>query len=106
MNMLGIAERPKQRRSKAEDRIDARLPAETKRVIEHAASLIGVTVSDFVINQAYNAAQTVIKDRERWVLDRAQSNAFVETLLNPPEPSEGLKQAAARFKAQEGLDPR
>lgn len=104
--MLAVAEKAQraQHRSKAEDRIDARLPTETKRVIEHAATLIGVTLSDFVISQAYRAAQMVIQERERWVLDRAQSQAFAETLLNPPEPSQALKQAVARFKAEHGSD--
>lgn len=98
--MHALAARAPQRQTKATDRIDARLPTESKRIIEQAAGLIGVTVSDFVITHAYQAAQAVIQDRERWVFDRAQSQAFVESLLNPPEPSEGLKQAVARFKAQ------
>lgn len=92
-------DRPR-RRSKAEERIDARMPRDTKRIIEQAASLVGVTVSDFVIAQAYQAAQTVIKERERWVLNRAQSQAFVEAILNPPEPGHALKRAAARYKAK------
>ena len=92
-------DRPR-RRTKAEERIDARMPRDTKRIIEQAATLVGVTVSDFVIAQAYQAAQTVIRERETWVLNRAQSQAFVEALLNPPEPSPALKRAAARFKAK------
>lgn len=97
--MYALAEKAPQRRTKAADRIDARLPTESKRVIEHAAGLIGVTVSDFVITQAYQAAQAVIRDRERWVFGRAQSQAFADALITPPEPNDALKQAVARFKA-------
>lgn len=97
--MYALAETAPLPKSKAADRIDARLPTETKRIIEHAASLIGVTVSDFVISQSYKAAQAVIQERERWVLNRAQAQAFAETMTTPPEPNDALKQAAARFKA-------
>ena len=89
-----------QRRSKAEELIDARMPTDTKRIIEQAATLVGITVSDFVISHAYQAAQAVIRDRERWVLNRAQSRAFAEALLNPPEPNEALTRAAERYKAR------
>jgi uncharacterized protein (DUF1778 family) len=81
------------------DRIDVRIPRETKRVIERAAALIGTTTSDFITMQAYEAAQRVIEGQGRWVLDDAQSKAFVEALINPPEPNAALKAAAKRYKA-------
>jgi uncharacterized protein (DUF1778 family) len=86
MAMLAIAKTaPRaQHRSKAEDRVDARLPTETKRVIEHAATLIGVTVSDFVISQAYRAARTLIPVTLIGRLARAQNRVGTrsgETLL-------------------------
>ena len=59
--MYALAETARRPKSKAADRIDARLPTESKCIIEHAASLIGVTVSDFVISQAYQAAQAVLQ---------------------------------------------
>lgn len=97
--MLAREETKGRRGTKAEERIDARMPRDTKRIIEQAANLIGVTVSDFVINQAYQAAQTVIKDHDRWVLNRIQSEAFADSLLHPPEPNLALRQAAVRSKS-------
>ena len=38
------------------------------------------------------------EDKEVWKLNAAQSEALVETLLNPPEPSAALRAAAARYK--------
>lgn len=35
---------------------------------------------------------------ETWILNEADSNAFVEILLNPPEPNTALKAAAERYK--------
>ena len=80
------------------DRIDVRLPSETKRVIERAASLIGTTTSDFITMKAYEAAQRVVEGHDRWVLNTAQSKAFVDALLNT-EPNAALRAAARDHKA-------
>ena len=89
------------RRPKAEERIDARLPAETKQLIERAAVITGVTVSDFIISRAYEAAAAVVQGYDAWTLNRRDSKAFVDALLNPPEPNEALRAAAARYKAHQ-----
>lgn len=85
------------RRPKAEDRIDARLPADTKQLIERAAVITGVTLSDFVISRAYEAAAAIVREHDTWVLSRRESKAFVDALLNPPEPNKALRAAAARY---------
>lgn len=96
---LQRSDRPaRARRPKAGDRIDARLPSETKEIIERAAFLSGVTLSDFVVSRAYEAAVSVVSRHEGWVLNREQSKAFCEALLNPPEPNDVLKAAAAHYK--------
>ena len=91
---------PRTRRPKAEGRIDARLPTETKQLIERAAVLSGVTLSDFVVSKAYEAAQVLVREHEGWVLNRRQSKAFVEALLNPSEPNEALRAAATRYRSE------
>ena len=88
------------RRPKAEDRIDARLPAETKQLIERAAVITGVTLSDFVISRAYEAAAAIVREHDTWVLSRRESKAFVEALLSPPAPNKALRAAAARYKTR------
>jgi uncharacterized protein (DUF1778 family) len=90
------------RRPKAEDRIEARLPAATKQLIERAAGLTGVTLSDFVISKAYEAASIVVREHESWVLSRQQGKAFTEALLHPPEPNAALRAAAAQYKSRVG----
>jgi|HubBroStandDraft_1064217.scaffolds.fasta_scaffold532234_2 uncharacterized protein (DUF1778 family) len=87
------------RRPKAEDRIDARLPADTKQIIERAAVITGVTLSDFVISRAYEAAAAIVREHDTWVLSRRESKAFVDALLNPPEPNKALRAAASRYKS-------
>lgn len=95
-----VAPQTHMRRPKADGRIDARLPAETKLLIERAALITGVTLSDFVISHAYEAARTVVRDHDAWVLNRRQSKAFVEALLHPPEPNAALRAAASRHKSR------
>ncbi len=99
--MLDFAEpTARNRRPKAEERIDARLPAETKQFIERAAGISGVTLSDFVISKAYEAARTIVREHDTWVLNRQDSKAFVDAMLDPPEPNDALKDAASRYKAR------
>ncbi len=99
--MLATPEKEsRSRRPKSEERIDARLPAETKQIIERAAGITGVTTSDFIISKAYEAAAAVIHDYEIWTLNRRDSKAFVDALLHPPEPNEALKAAATRYKTR------
>jgi uncharacterized protein (DUF1778 family) len=98
--LKAAGQQARSRRPKAEERIDARLPAETKQLIERAAGITGVTVSDFIISTAYDAASAVVKDYDTWVLNRRDSKAFVQALLDPPEPNNALKAAAARYKSR------
>jgi uncharacterized protein (DUF1778 family) len=95
-----VAQETRSRRPKAEDRIDARLPADTKQLIERAAVITGVTLSDFVISRAYEAAAAIVREHDTWVLSRRDSKAFVDTLLNPPAPNKALRAAAARYKSR------
>ena len=99
--MLDMAEpTARNRRPKAEDRIDARLPADTKQFIERAAGISGVTLSDFVISKAYEAARAIIREHDIWVLNRQDSKAFADAMLDPPEPNDALKAAASLYKAR------
>lgn len=84
--------------SQKSSRLEARITAEQKELIERAAGYQGRTVSDFVVNTVQEAAKAVIRDHEVLRLNRSQSRAFVETLLHPPEPNEALEQAAEEYR--------
>jgi uncharacterized protein (DUF1778 family) len=90
------------RRPKAEERIDARLPAETKQMLERAAVITGVSLSDFVISKAFEAATTIVREHDTWMLNRRQSKAFVDALLHPPQPNAVLRDAARRYRSRTG----
>jgi len=77
--------------SNKKERIDLRIPAETKEVIKNAAQIKGMNTTDFIISAAYDAAQNTILGREIMHLNAEQSRRVAERLINPGEPSEALK---------------
>ena len=84
-------------------RLEARISAEQKALLQQAATLSGCTLSEFVVASAQEAAAKVIRDHEAIRLSRAEQIAFVTALLDPPEPGDRLRQAAATYRQQMGL---
>ncbi len=67
-------------------------------MLELAASLTGRNQSDFVRASVEKEARQVIKDYKEMKLSKRDSEALAEALINPPEPSQHLKEAAERYK--------
>jgi uncharacterized protein (DUF1778 family) len=42
----------------------------------------------------------LVPEHETWVLNRRESEAFVEALLNPSAPGDALREAAARYRSR------
>ncbi|GAA0523782.1 DUF1778 domain-containing protein [Deinococcus depolymerans] len=72
-------------------RLEFRVPGRQKEIIESAANLQGVTVSDFLASVAHREAVKVIRDNAVIQLTHDQSVRFVEALLSPPAPNEALR---------------
>jgi uncharacterized protein (DUF1778 family) len=79
-------------------RAEARLLPEQKERIERADGLVGLSVSDFMVRHADEAAIRTIQQHTSWTLDDRDRDAFAALLLNPPEPSARMKIAVRRFK--------
>ncbi|MGH6905131.1 MAG: DUF1778 domain-containing protein [Geminicoccaceae bacterium] len=73
-----------------------RIDAAGKRTLERAASYTGSSLSDFVITRALAAANEVVQARETVMLSGRDWDAFLDALVNPPEPSAELKRALRR----------
>jgi len=84
-------------RTRKEQRLEARITPDQKRLIERAAELRGTTVTEFVVASAQQAAADTIKVLT--LRDQARK-AFVNTILNPPLPNKAARAAARRYKAQ------
>ncbi|MBZ5521840.1 MAG: DUF1778 domain-containing protein [Acidobacteriia bacterium] len=80
------------------DRIVVWLDPDQKRRIEYAASMKGMSISDFIVSGADAAAMQTIQQHELWLLTGRDREAFVEALLHPPVPSARMKAAARRYR--------
>ena len=84
------------------ERLEARVTAEQKALIEHAAALEGRSITDFVLTSVQDAAKRAIAEHEVIQLSVKDSKAFVEALLNPREPSKKMRERAAAYVARYG----
>jgi len=84
------------------ERLDARVTPEEKQVIETAASLRGISVTDLLRTSVRDAARRIIRENEVLTLSERDSKTFVEALMNPPKPNKKLLAAAKRFKQEVG----
>ncbi|MHB8347409.1 MAG: type II toxin-antitoxin system TacA family antitoxin [Acidiferrobacterales bacterium] len=74
------------------DRVHLRLDAATKRKLERAATYAQKSVTEFVLSQAVEAADHVIKTHEQHVLSTADWETFCEALDRPSKPNRALKE--------------
>ena len=82
------------------ERTEARLLPEQKKRIERAARLKGLSLSDFIVQHADEAAKKTIEEHTSWTLSDRDRDVFVQALLNPPRPSIRMKRAVRRYKQQ------
>lgn len=90
-------------RLRKEERLEARLTPDQKRLIERAAQLRGTTVTDFVVVSAQQAAARTINDFESLTLREEAREVFVHAVLNPTAPNKAARAAAQRYRKQMGL---
>jgi uncharacterized protein (DUF1778 family) len=81
-----------------QERLEARVTRQQKRLIERAAYLRGTSVTDFVVASAQQAAAATIKDSELLSLRDEAREVFVNALLNSPAPNRASRAAARRYK--------
>ena len=79
-------------------RLEVRVSAAQKSLLQHAAALSGRTLSEFVVTSAQDAARRVIAEHASISLSREEQLAFVQALLQPPEPNARLERAAKTYR--------
>jgi uncharacterized protein (DUF1778 family) len=79
-------------------RIEARVSPKLKRLFERAAEIEGITLTDFAISSMQRAAASVVQEHTVIELSARNQRAFLEALVNPPEPNEALRKAARAYK--------
>jgi len=83
---------------KARERIDIRLRPEVKSLIEKAAHIKGLTITDFIVQTAVDNAKQTIRENETWTLERPDAEIFAAALTNPVSLGPQLTAAAKRYK--------
>jgi uncharacterized protein (DUF1778 family) len=79
-------------------RLETRVTAEQKTLIEHAAALQGRTVTDFVLTSVQDAARRTIEEHQQVELSVRDSEAFVDALLNPKPVNDRLRETIRRYR--------
>jgi uncharacterized protein (DUF1778 family) len=83
-----------------DDRLQVRLDAESKSVLQRAASYRHKTVSQFVLATALEEAEKVIRENEVVTLSSPDWKIFYDALTRPPAPNPALRKAFAKYKKQ------
>ena len=83
-----------------QDRLHLRLDTAAKRKIERAASYQRKSTSEFVLSNALSAAETVLEQQQRIVLQEADWRLFMDALEHPP-PANAHLVAALRAHDQD-----
>ena len=100
--MANVASKSAPGRTRAQ-RLETRVTAEQKTLIEHAAALQGRTVTDFVLTSVQDAARRTIEQHQQVVLSVRDSQAFVEALLTPKPVNDRLRDTVRRYREATGV---
>ena len=84
-------------------RLETRVTAEQKIMIERAAALQGRSVTDFVLASVQDAARRAIEEHRQLELSVRDSEAFVEALLNPKPVNARLRATVRRYRDTTGI---
>jgi uncharacterized protein (DUF1778 family) len=79
-------------------RLEARITPDLQVLLRRAAALEGRSVTDFVVAAAQEAAERRIEKAQVIRLSVEDQQAFVAAILDPPEPSAGLRRSFARHR--------
>jgi uncharacterized protein (DUF1778 family) len=84
-------------------RLNVRLTAELKAVIEKAAAHLGQTVSDYAVSTLAQNARNVIREHDVTVLSNRDRDIFLKLLDDADaRPNKALMEAAKRYKKHFG----
>jgi len=100
--MAGLATKTSRRRMRGE-RLETRVTADQKKLIEHAAALQGRTVTDFVLASVQEAAHRTIEHHQVLDLSLRDSRAFVEALTNPQPVNDRLRDTVRQYRQKTGV---
>jgi len=84
--------------STRQERLETRIDADLKELVQHAANLRGESITAFVSRALYREAEETITSHHVIRLSYEEGKAFVAMLLEESEPNDNLKRAAEDYK--------
>jgi uncharacterized protein (DUF1778 family) len=94
---IAVAERPIAAETKGS--INLRIEANTRRLIDDAAAILGKSRTEFMIESARRQAIDVLLDQRLFVLDSERFDDFMRMLDAPPAPGPKLRSLLRRVPA-------
>jgi uncharacterized protein (DUF1778 family) len=91
---MAISPRNVAPRELKKERIELRVAASAKELIQRATAVSGLTAGDL----AYEGARRVLDEHQRMVLTGTNRDAFLDAVLDPPAPTDKLISALRRHK--------
>jgi uncharacterized protein (DUF1778 family) len=76
------------------ERIELRVAASAKELIQRAMMVSGLTAGDLT----YEGARRVLDEHQRMILTGADRDAFLDAVMNPPKPAPRLVKALRRHR--------
>jgi uncharacterized protein (DUF1778 family) len=86
-------------RTDAKGTVNLRIEAGTRQLIDDAASVLGKTRTEFMIETARREAIDVLLDRRLFVLGSKPYDFFMRALDNPPAPGPKLRSLLRKVPA-------
>jgi uncharacterized protein (DUF1778 family) len=81
-----------------QDRLQLRLDARSKRILQRAANYRRKSLTQFVLSTALEEAEKVVREETVVTLTEPDWNIFYEALTNPPAPNAALRKAYRRYR--------
>lgn len=87
-------------RGQKRERVEARVSAEQKALIERAARLRGSSLSEYLVRSAQEAAERDLRAHDVITLSARDSRIFIEALLDPQPANAALRAAAREYQGR------
>ena len=84
------------------DRLEMRLSAEQKELLERAAAITGQPLTGFALSHLLERAQEIMDRHQKTVLSQRDQERFLSILESDVEPAPALKAALRRQKSRRG----
>lgn len=80
------------------ERVTARISENVYYTLDQAASILGATLNQFLVQSAFEKAQRVIEHERIITLSEEDTRLFFDAVENPPPLNEKLRRTIERYK--------